>query len=414
MSSLEFFFGLTWIFGQRGSEATESMAYTVPNRTSIERDVLYPDQLDLLTFASYLGSRWRLLAVVCSIAIVAAGTGSFLIPKKYSATATLLIEPPAGQDPRGATAISPVYVESLKTYERFALSNTLFERAMHQLGLRNAYFGSSIESVKKSVLRVTKPRDTKILEITATLPDPASAQALARFMAEQTVALSGSVDARSQGDLTDAARKQLEAARSRLDRAERARSEFLGTDPTGPLETEIRNGTEQKLRLQNELTEARVDLVDYEARVHLVSESSQSPDELARMREQIAASRARVKQIEQADRELGQSLTAKTLILEKRKHYREVLDLEHQSARTQYELATNRYNDTIASAAFRSERLEIIDPGTLPERPSSPNVPLNLVIAFFAALFSSIAYVALTFSFSRLRSFPEEYIDRSR
>jgi uncharacterized protein involved in exopolysaccharide biosynthesis len=385
----------------------ESMAYPVASRASIDTDVSFEDRLDLLNFASYFGSRWRPIAITCVVALIVAGVGSLLMPKKYTSTATLLIEPPAGNDPRGATAISPVYVESLKTYERFALSDTLFLQALNHLGLRKTS-GPSIESLKKSVLRVTKPREMKILEISATLPNPGNAQALASFMAEQTVKLSGSLDQRSQGDLTAESRKQLEAARTRAEKAETARNSFLASDPTEPLDAEIKNGTEQKLRLQSELTEARIDLADYEARIRSQSGPDGDPRDVPRMREQLAASKARTAQIEQADRELGQSLAAKGLLLEKRRHQREVLDLERQSARAQYELASSRYNDTLASAAFRSERLEIIDPGTVPERPSSPNLPLNLVIALFGALLSSLVYLALGFSFSRLRGLPAQ------
>jgi uncharacterized protein involved in exopolysaccharide biosynthesis len=380
------------------------MPYTIARRDFVETDPSVEDRLDLLSFASYLIARWRLIAIACVVAISAAGVGSLLIPKKFTSTASLLIEPPAGNDPRGATAISPVYVESLKTYERFALSDTLFSQALSQLGLREAYAGSSMESLKKKVLRVTKPRDMKILEISVTLPNPIKAQALARFMAEKTVQLSGTLDRQSQSDLTDAARKQLETARTRMEKVDKTQNDFLASDPVDPLEAEIKNSTEQKLRLQNELTEARIDLADYEARIRSVSGADGDPRDLSRMREQLAASKARTAQIEAADRELGQSLAVKAVLLEKRKHRREVLGQERQSARTQYELATNRFNDTIASAAFRSERLEIIDPGTVPERPSSPNLPLNLVIAFFAAVLGSLAYLALGFGLSRLRT----------
>lgn len=390
------------------------MAYPVASRTTLDTDASLEDRLDLLSFAIYVRRKWRLVAITCTVALVAAAIGSLLMPKEYTATASLLIEPPAGNDPRGATAISPVYVESLKTYERFALSDTLFSQALAQLGLRHTYSGAAVESLKKKVLRVTKPRDMKILEISATLPNPVSAQALARFMAEHTVQLSGSLDQRSQSDLTEEVRKQLDAARMRTEKAERARDAFLASDPTEPLETEIKNAAEQKLRLQSELTEARVDLVDYEARIRSEAGSDQDPREAARMREQIAASKARTAQIEQADRDLGNLLAAKGLLLEKRKHQREVLDLERQSARAQYESATNRYNETLASAAFRSERLEIIDPGTVPERPSSPNLPLNLVIALFGALLSSLAYLAIGFSVLRLRTMPTQLGYRGR
>ena len=385
------------------------MPYTTARRGSVDTDPSIEDRMDLLSFARYLIVRWRLIAITCVVAISAAGIGSLFIPNRYTSTATLLIDPPAGNDPRGATAISPVYVESLKTYERFALSDTLFSQALNQLGLRDGRSGSSMESLKKKVLRVTKPRETKILEISATLPNPVKAQALARFMAEKTVQLSGSLDQQSQSDLTDAARRQLDTARLRMETVDKARNEFLASDPVEPLEAEIKNSTEQKLRLQNELTEARIDLVDYEARIRSESAADQDAREAARMREQLAASKARTAQIELADRELGQSLAVKAVLLERRKHGREVLDQERQSARAQFELATTRFNETVASAAFRSERLEIIDPGTVPERPSSPNIPLNLVVAFFTAIVGVLAYLALAFSVSRLKGLEADH-----
>ncbi len=118
------------------------MAYPVTSRDALEAEVSFEDRLDLLSFASYLVARWRLVAITCVFAVSAAGIASSLMTKTYTATASLLIEPPAGNDPRGATAISPVYVESLKTYERFALSDTLFFQALDQLGLRKLYAGS--------------------------------------------------------------------------------------------------------------------------------------------------------------------------------------------------------------------------------------------------------------------------------
>src|SRR3954454_119706 len=192
------------------------MAYPVASRTSLDTDASFEDRLDLLNFAIYLRRKWRFVSITCTVALGAAAIGSLLMPKQYTATASLLIEPPAGNDPRGATAISPIYLESLKTYERFAASDTLFASALDQLKLRQRYASTSIEALKKKVLRVNKPRETKILEISATLPNPRDAQALAKHLAEETVRLSGSLDRQSQRDLTEQVRAQLDAATTRL------------------------------------------------------------------------------------------------------------------------------------------------------------------------------------------------------
>src|SRR3954454_16342836 len=74
------------------------MAYPVASRASIDTEISLEDRIDLLSFASYLGTRWRLVAIACVVALSVAGGGSLLMPKKYTATATLLIEPPAGND----------------------------------------------------------------------------------------------------------------------------------------------------------------------------------------------------------------------------------------------------------------------------------------------------------------------------
>ena len=94
-------------------------------------------------------------------------------------------------------------------------------------------------------------------------------------------------------------------------------------------------------------------------------------------------------------------------MLEKRRQHRDTLEAQAKSARAQYELGLNRSNETLMQAAFRGERLEIIDPGTIPEQPSSPNIPVNMVIAFFAALIGCSIYLALKFSFLRLRLLSE-------
>ena len=122
------------------------------------------------------------------VAVTAVLLVSLVLPKKYTASASILIEPPAGNDPRGSTAVSPVYLESLKTYEHFALSDSLFKEAIDSLQARAAQSaGLAMETVKRKNIQVTKPRDTKILEVRVTLNNPEKARDLARFIAQRTV-----------------------------------------------------------------------------------------------------------------------------------------------------------------------------------------------------------------------------------
>src|SRR5258707_14589912 len=96
------------------------------------------DSFDALDFAWYLQRHWRKAALCCATAMALALAGSFALPTRYTATATVVIQP-AGMDPRGATAVSPVYLESLKTYELMASSDSLFLDAIDHLKLRERY-----------------------------------------------------------------------------------------------------------------------------------------------------------------------------------------------------------------------------------------------------------------------------------
>jgi polysaccharide biosynthesis transport protein len=144
-------------------------------------------------FISYAVSRWKLVAGSCLTAIVLATTVSLVSPRQYTATARILIEPPAGADPRSTLAVSQIYLESLKTYEYFANSDSLFQKAASRFQLRALAGAKPIESLKKQVLRIGIVRNTRILEIGATVPDARRAQSLAQYLAEETVGISGSL-----------------------------------------------------------------------------------------------------------------------------------------------------------------------------------------------------------------------------
>ncbi len=144
---------------------------------------------DGFEFLRYLWRRRALFGISCASALVITGVVSVLLPVRYTATASVLIEPPGGNDPRATTAVSPVYLESLKTYQHLASSDTLFLRALDDLHLREKYPRAAVESLKRQMLSVDKPTSTSIIEISATLNDARQAQALAEYIAKHTVEL---------------------------------------------------------------------------------------------------------------------------------------------------------------------------------------------------------------------------------
>jgi uncharacterized protein involved in exopolysaccharide biosynthesis len=58
-----------------------------------------------------------------------------------------------------------------------------------------------------------------------------------------------------------------------------------------------------------------------------------------------------------------------------------------------------RLREARGEAGFRGERLKIVDPGIVPERPSSPNTPLNVAAAMLLGLVLPIVFLTLRMSY---------------
>jgi uncharacterized protein involved in exopolysaccharide biosynthesis len=274
-----------------------------------------PDSFNAWQYLDYLWSRSRFIAATAGIATILAGIGSLLLSKRYTATARILIDAPAGADPRSAMSVSPIYLESLRTYEHFASSDSLFLRAIDRFNLRD---GRAAEALKKSMLKVAIPRNTRILEIRATLPDANKAQAVAQFIAEETVNLNRTTN--REGELEAAA------------------------------------------EAERQYTDARLRFEDTEAAWVKASASGTKVQEADRLR-RVAQERA--------------------------------------------DAAARRLQEARAVIGYRGERLKIIDAGIVPERPSFPNIPLNVAAAFVLSTTCSIVYFTFAFGLARRTSVPE-------
>ncbi len=330
---------------------------------------------DPVDFGRFALHHWRPVAISIAAAALVSLAVSLVVPKKYTATASLIIDLPAASDPRAAGALSPVYLESLRTYEHFASSDTIFLEATQQLGIRR---DKSLESMKASVLRISKPANTRILEISATWNDPRGAQRLAEYLAKRTVELNRSLAQRSSNDVLAGAEAAVKAATERLDRAVRQSDEFARTRPQEALQAKIQNLSELQFDVGRDLQMS-------DARLQELKGRSDSDSE-----REIAGLQARIATLEQRDRVLAGQISDSSAELAVLRTTRLNLDAATDSARKEVDAATHRLDDARASAPYQGERLSVLDPGIVPERPSFPNLPLNVAIAFLLSAGGSL------------------------
>lgn len=353
-----------------------------------------PESFELYGYVAFLRKRWHVAAASLAASTALALGISLLQTRLYSAKVTLLIEPPASSDPRAAMAVSPIYLESLRTYEHFAGSDHLFSEAVKKFQLRDGTFRSrSIEDIKKAVLQVSIPRNTKILQIEVTLPSAGKALALATYLAEKTVDLSR--QAGSFTDLEESAQGELDAANSRLEKAEaRLAVQLKQRSADETLQAELdrlgeRSNEVERLALVTSVTSQEEDRDDPRGKgaspafgptskqaATLRAEVARLNSEIARKQKELVTHRASV--------ELGNS--------------------EYKAALEAREGASRRVREVRGMAGNRSERISILDPGFLPERPSSPKTLLNLLAGAVLGLLFAIAYLSAEFSLQRQKT----------
>jgi uncharacterized protein involved in exopolysaccharide biosynthesis len=338
-------------------------------------------------YIDYLRLRWRLIAAAAVTAMVLSLVVSLLLPKQYTATASIVIEPPAGNDVRTATAVSPVYLESLRTYERFAASDTLFAGAVERFHLASKENGRSMESLKQQVLKVSKLRDTKILEISATLPEPVLAQQFVNYIAEETVKLSRGESAATDHEVIGEAERQANEAQQRLDRAQQASVAYATREPDGALQPQIDADVDLLEKIHQSLMDARSDIAEYQDRADYGRE--------------LPGLRAKAAELERRAADLEKGIERKSTLASQRAAERQKLEVEMKMAQTASESSAARLRELRATAGTRGERLRVIDPGVVPQRPSSPNVALNVAAALLLTLIALAGYLTIAFSYSR-------------
>ncbi|MGO9009969.1 MAG: Wzz/FepE/Etk N-terminal domain-containing protein [Bryobacteraceae bacterium] len=351
------------------------------------------DSTDGFRYLGYIKLRWRLIATSCAIAVTLALVVTLLMPRQYTATARIVIDPPAGADIRAAMAVSPIYLESLRTYERFATAGSLFEKAVERFGLRQLVGNRPIESLQKSVLRVELVRNTRILEIAATLPDPRRAQALARFLAEDTVEMNRAVVAEGAQDLVGTVAQEERQARARSQETDAAWAHVLTSEPVDALQSDLAAAADLRSDIQQQIAGAELEIAESADRARQVQASIS-----------VSASRARLQELRRQLLALDRQEAEQQRLLAQRLADRDKLAPQRQADEAAFSAMEQRLSEARGESGYRGERLRIIEPAIVPERPSSPNLPLNLAVALLLGLALPVIYFTLEMSYQEQRA----------
>jgi uncharacterized protein involved in exopolysaccharide biosynthesis len=352
------------------------------------------DSIDAIRYISYLRARWRGIALSAVTAVSIALAASLAMTRQYTATSRLVIDPPAGMDPRSTMAVSPIYLESLKTYEAFAASDSLFQRAAEKFDLQR----HPVEAVKRRVLKVQIVRNTRILEIAVTLPDPAKAQALAKYIAESTVEMNRANVSEGDQDLIRSLEQQERDMRAQLEAVQAAWTKAVANEPVDGLQAAMETDGELRSKVQQQAQSVELEIAD------IAERAKQNGADTAELRREEANARVRLSEMRKQVADLDRRLTEREKLLAVRQANRDRLEAERKAGQAALVGVETRLREARSDSGLRGERLRVIDPGIVPERPSSPNIPLNVMAGLFAGLVLPVLYLTLALNYQESRA----------
>ena len=91
-------------------------------------------------------------------------------------------------------------------------------------------------------------------------------------------------------------------------------------------------------------------------------------------------------------------------VLTQRLADRDQIESQRKADETALAAMEQRLGEARGESGYRGERLTIIDPAIVPERPSSPNLPLNLAAAMLLGLLLPLVYFTLEMSYQQQRA----------
>lgn len=410
--------------------------------------------MNVWDYLESLKSRWRLVALIALVTIVAVALWTWQSPRSYTASATLLFDmqqsDPVGGKGGGAeqkaAAVLGTQAEIIRSgivaqrvaaklgYDRNPdLIQRYRESGEHNIGVRE-WIGRRLVTP----LEVVPTRNSNVLSLNYTNADPETAAQMATAFADAYVQTQLQLRINPARVYSQWFESQISGARDRLEQAQRRLSSFQqarGLVGAGRFDIE----QAQLSELSQQMTGAQAEAAQARARANTSAGSSsiaQQSGVVQGLDTQIAGKSASLQQLRQSlgpnhpmvvaaqaeiaelrsrrSQAVGTVVSAvqtdssaaaareanlrglvaaqreRVLRLASAQDEMAVLQRDVDSARSAYDAVTTRLNEVRLQSEIPQTNVSVLDRATAPTLPSTPNVALRLLLGIVGGIFAGI------------------------
>ncbi len=345
--------------------------------------------------------KWRrLIGLIVGGAFITSIIISFLLPKTYVSTTSIL--PPQQENSMsvGITAASQIAGNSMgglaggflglkspaDLWVGILRSETIKDAIISRFDLKTLYQEKTIEDTRKTLNKNVSIRKSKedIISIKVEDKDPKRASEIASAFVEELDRVNKGIMMTSGGRMRAFVEKRLKEEKIKLERTEEQVKEFLENNGAVKLDDQSKAIIETIGKVKGQLMAKEVELQT------LLSFATPNNPQSELLRSQVEELRGSLRELEEGKR--GERLSTKSIFIPTVK----IPDLALQYARllrdakvqeTLYGFLTQQYEMARIQEAKDSPTVQILDVAKIPEKKSKPKRSLIVILSTFTAAF---------------------------
>lgn len=170
-------------------------------------------------------------------------------------------------------------------------------------------------------------------------------------------------------------------------------------EPTAQLQSAMESAAELRASLQQQVLSADLEIADAAER-----EKRGPASDVPEIRKEADNARARLEEMRKQLQAMDRQNAEREKLLATRLAHSDKLEAARKAGQASLTAIETRLREARGDTGYRGERLRIIDPGIVPERPSSPNLPLNIAAALLLGLVLPILYLTMQMGYQEQRA----------